>query len=80
MTVSVSGDKVTAVIKSQGRQRESEVPFDLTPASDDTFWGRALPGMDLVPFLFTRGYQNREAPVRSATVYFGGRYIDLAKK
>jgi hypothetical protein len=80
MTVSVSGEKVTAVIKSDTSQRENEVPFDLTPASDDTFWGRALPGMDLVPFIFTRGYQKRESPVRSATVYFGGRYIDLVKK
>jgi hypothetical protein len=80
MTVTVSGDKVNATIAAGRRQRESGVPFELTPASDDTFWGRAFPGMDLVPFLFTRGYENRELPVRSVTVYFGGRYIDLIKK
>jgi hypothetical protein len=80
MTVSVSGDKVTATVTSTSRQRENGVEFDLTPAGDDTFWGRALPGMDLVPFVFTRGYQNREAPVRTATLFFGGRYIDLTKK
>ncbi len=80
MTVSVSGDKVTAKIVTNDHSRESGTPFDLTPASDDTFWGHALPGMDLAPFVFTRGYQSRESPVRTAVVYFGGRYIELTKK
>jgi 3-keto-disaccharide hydrolase len=80
MTLSVSGGKVTATVTTTSRQRESGVPFDLTPASDDTFWGRALPGMDLVPFVFTRGYESRESPVRTVVIYFGGRYIELTKK
>jgi Domain of Unknown Function (DUF1080) len=80
MTVSVSGEKVSAKVITHAHNRESGVPFELTPASDDTFWGRALPGMDLVPFYFTRGFQSRESPVRTVTVFFGGRYIELNKK
>jgi hypothetical protein len=80
MAISVSGDKVTARITTRTRSRESGVSFDLAPASDDMFWGRALPGMDLVPFYFTRGFASRESPVRTAVVFFGGRYIELTKK
>jgi hypothetical protein len=36
--------------------------------------------MDLVPFVFTRGYESRESPVRTVVIYFGGRYIELTKK
>ena len=80
MAVSVSGDAITAKLTTDPNVRENGVSFTLTQASDDTFWGRALPGMDLVPFYFTRGLQSRESPVRSVAVYLAGRYIELNKK
>lgn len=80
MEVSVSGEKLTAKITTKRGERANGFPFDLTPQSDDRFWGRALPGLDLVPFYFTRGYESRESPVRTVVVFFGGRYIELEKK
>ncbi len=79
-TISVSGGKLIAKLTTKTERHESEVPFDLTPASDDTFWGRTLPGLDLAPFRFTRGFEGRESPVRTLVVFFGGRYIELDKK
>ena len=80
LTVSLSGETVTAKLATQARIRENGVTFEMTQSSDDTFWGRALPGMDLVPFYFARGAGGRESAVHSVTVYLGGRYIELNKK
>ncbi|HEX7362788.1 MAG TPA: DUF1080 domain-containing protein [Bryobacteraceae bacterium] len=80
MTILDSGGNLTAKIATKARTRANGATYELTPKSDDLFWGRALPGMDLIPFYFTRGYKSRESPVRTAVVFLGGRYIELTKK